>query len=89
MLDTASDVKVSFNCLQHAHDVLHGAYTSHSIKPVCILEHAMWSSPLSSGPRLLLIRSCMTGMSSQRVDAHIIDTITGMCVGVIAVIYQQ
>ena len=89
MLDTTSAVKVSFNCLQHAHDACHGAYISHTITPVYVREQAMWSLPLSNGPRLLLIRSCIRGMSSHRMDEHITDTITGMCVGVIAVVCKQ
>lgn len=81
--DTTSDKKVSLSCLQHAHDVLYGAYTSHSTRPVCMREHAMWSPELSSGPRLLLSKF-LTVTPSHTIDEHMTDTIIGMCVGVMA-----
>jgi len=88
MFDKTSAVKVFCSCLHAVHDVSICAYTSHSINPVCILEHEIWSLFFSSGPRLLLINSRITRISSHITVAHMTNIINGIWLGTIVCVYS-
>ena len=80
---SASTVNVCLSCLQHAHDTLWGAYTSHSIKSLLMRKHVISSDSSNKGPKSLRIKSCMIDKSLHKIDAHAIETTNGMCDGYI------
>ena len=84
MPDTLSDVSVSSSCEQHAQLSLRGAFTTHEIvfAILCAHDTLQSSSELSSGARLVRIKSSRNGqLCSLGSDIHAIVTTKGTCLG--------